>query len=604
MDDQTVQIHAIGRYQAIDEIGRGGMGIVYRGFDPVIGRTVALKTILFGTGDAGSKDLRERLYREACAAGTLNHPNIVTVYDVVEQAGMTAVAMEFVEGRTLAAVIAERAPLPLDEALSIFEQICSALDYASSRGIVHRDIKPANILMTADGRAKVTDFGVARMAISHLTQTGTVVGSPSYMSPEQIRGRPLDGRSDLFSAVIVLYEMLTTNRPFAGDDVATSLYRIVHEPPTPITQFNTAVSPAIATVLERALAKEPADRHPTGADMVRELRQAAGGHPGPAPHAPVSSGSGAETVLAYTPAPFPMPTPSGGISSAPVGLTPASQPVAALPLERVQPAPGTVVEPPAGSSPAGARPSDAPTKAAPAARGRSSRAWIPIATAGAALLVIGALAGAVVMMRSQVPPALTDEGGATPPMPAPPLIGTPAEPVVPPTSTSAGPTTPVSPAPGAGGSPAVAPTAPRRPPTAVAAPPPAPAPDRAGTAASAASEPPVDPSPAPPPASAGSGPAYEQSDVDEKPEVLDGPSPVYPPQAQRNGLEDVIVLRVLVSERGEALDLRLLRRSRKDAAFDSAAVEAVRQWKFRPAKRKGAVVKCWYNVGVPFKLGK
>jgi tRNA A-37 threonylcarbamoyl transferase component Bud32 len=276
MIDETSRVQTIGRYHVLEEIGRGAMAVVYKGFDPVIGRAVALKTIAFGTADAEVTDLRQRLYREACAAGTLAHPNIVTIFDVIEQEGVTAVAMELVEGQTLAALIAERAPLPLDAALEIFEQIAAALDYAGGRGIIHRDIKPANILMTSDGRAKVADFGVARMALSSMTQTGTVVGSPSYMSPEQVRGQTLDPRSDLFSGAVVLYELLTRERPFSGDDVATTMYRIVHEAPTPPSEFNSALGPQIADVFAKALAKEPDRRYRSGAELCVALRQAVG----------------------------------------------------------------------------------------------------------------------------------------------------------------------------------------------------------------------------------------------------------------------------------------------------------------------------------------
>ena len=191
------------------------MGVVYRGFDPVIGRTVALKTLSIDPADAQAKEFRDRLYREAAAAGVLSHPNIVTIFDIVEDGAVTAVAMEFIEGRSLAAIIAERAPLPIDVAVDILDQVCSALDFAGSQGIVHRDIKPANILLTSGGRVKVTDFGVARLALSTMTQAGTVLGSPSYMSPEQVRGLSLDGRSDLFSAAVVFFEMITRERPFA-----------------------------------------------------------------------------------------------------------------------------------------------------------------------------------------------------------------------------------------------------------------------------------------------------------------------------------------------------------------------------------------------------
>ena len=272
---ETTVVRTIGRYRVFGELGRGAMGVVYKGFDPLIGRTVALKTLSIDNTDAQAREFRERLYREAAAAGALSHPNIVTIYDIIEDGGVTAVAMEFIEGRPLSAIIAERAPLPIDLAAELLDQMCSALDYAGSQGIVHRDIKPANILVTSAGRAKVTDFGVARLALSTMTQAGTVLGSPSYMSPEQVKGLSLDGRSDLFSAAVVFFEMITRERPFAGNDIATTMYRIAHEAPTPPTEFNPEVGPGVTAVLERAFAKSPADRFQTGADLVADLKTAA-----------------------------------------------------------------------------------------------------------------------------------------------------------------------------------------------------------------------------------------------------------------------------------------------------------------------------------------
>ena len=275
MSDETSQVHLIGRYHVLEELGRGGMGIVYKGFDPLIGRTVALKTISLAADDPEARDLRERLYREAGAAGILTHPNIVTIYDVIEHGSTVAVAMEFVEGQTLKSIINDRGPLPVDEALGILHDICEALDFASSRGIVHRDIKPANIHVTPKGRAKVMDFGIARLsATSQMTRSGAVIGSPSYMSPEQVRGLTVDGRSDLFSAAVVFYEMITRERPFGGTDIATTMYRIVHEPPTPAWSVNARIGKPLNNVLERALAKNPADRYESGADLVAELRRA------------------------------------------------------------------------------------------------------------------------------------------------------------------------------------------------------------------------------------------------------------------------------------------------------------------------------------------
>ena len=316
MNEETSAVRKIGRYHAVGELGRGGMGIVYKGFDPVIGRTVALKTIGIAGQDAEAKQLRERLYREASAAGTLTHPHIVTIYDVIEDGEATAVAMEYVEGKSLADLLVDKGPLPLDRALELFEQICAALDYAGAKGIIHRDIKPANILLTPDGRAKITDFGIARMAVSGMTQTRTIMGSPSYMSPEQIRGEPLDPRSDLFSAAVVLYEMLTGERPFGGDDVATTMYRIVNEPPKTLDLLNNGIHQAAVAVLQRALAKNPGDRFQTGADAVAQFKRSLGIDVGK-----TGGQTGELTVMTGMPAmPLPAPIPPPAKSRMPMIL--------------------------------------------------------------------------------------------------------------------------------------------------------------------------------------------------------------------------------------------------------------------------------------------
>ena len=266
-------VRTIGRYHILEELGRGAMGIVYKGHDPVIGRTVALKTIAL-TSDADMPDLRERLYREAGAAGKLTHPNIVTVYDVIEEHGTTAVAMEFIEGQTLKDLIDTRAPIPVEASLDLFEQIAAALDYASARKVIHRDIKPANIRVTSDGRAKVADFGLARIGGSSQTNAGLILGTPSYMSPEQACGLELDGRSDLFSAAAVLYEMLTRQKVFAGKDLGDTLERIIKKPTPPAYQFNPAIDHGVSAILDGALAKNPDERYPTGAELIAALRRA------------------------------------------------------------------------------------------------------------------------------------------------------------------------------------------------------------------------------------------------------------------------------------------------------------------------------------------
>ena len=274
MTEPNAAVRLIGRYQILAELGRGAMGVVYRGFDPVIGRPVALKTIAFDSGNADSRTLRARLYREAKAAGTLAHPNIVTIYDIVEDGDTTAVAMELVEGRPLNDALADKGTFSLDDAVRVIEQICSALDYAGSRGIIHRDIKPANILLKPDGRAKILDFGIARLSMSGIAQTSTIMGSPSYMSPEQVQGLPLDPRSDLFSAAVVFYELITGRRPFGGDDIATTMYRIVHEPPRTFEYPEPAIGARLWNVLLVALSKTPGTRYQSGGRLVAALRAA------------------------------------------------------------------------------------------------------------------------------------------------------------------------------------------------------------------------------------------------------------------------------------------------------------------------------------------
>jgi tRNA A-37 threonylcarbamoyl transferase component Bud32 len=297
MSDQTGGTRTIGRYRVLEELGRGAMGVVYRGFDPVIGRKVALKTIAFGVMDEDAQEFRRRLYREASAAGALTHPNIVIIYDVIEDGPTTAVAMEFVEGRTLGSILEERAPLPLAEALQLFDEICAALDYAGAKGVIHRDIKPANILVAHDGRPKVADFGLARLLTSNMTQAGVVLGSPSYMSPEQVQGIRLDRRSDLFSATTMFYEMVARKRPFDAGSVVATMEQIVRGKPKPAHEMNPALSPAISRVFERALAKNPDERYDTGAALMVALRAAAREIPKKAVAAAPAEETEAQTVM-------------------------------------------------------------------------------------------------------------------------------------------------------------------------------------------------------------------------------------------------------------------------------------------------------------------
>jgi serine/threonine-protein kinase len=246
------------------------MGLVYKALDPTIGRTVALKTMRLDVHGLETEDMLRRFKNEARAAGLLNHPNIVTIYDAGEHEGIFYIAMEFIEGITLHALLAERRVLPTDEIIQFSEQICRGLDYAHSNGIVHRDIKPANLMITANGTVKIMDFGIAK-AGGGVTNTGQVLGTPNYMSPEQVKGKTLDGRSDFFSFGVILYEMITGEKPFVGQNVTTIIYKIVNESPIAPRDLDVTVHPGLSSVVTKVLAKAPDDRYQTGADLVRDL---------------------------------------------------------------------------------------------------------------------------------------------------------------------------------------------------------------------------------------------------------------------------------------------------------------------------------------------
>src|SRR5882724_8993452 len=250
----------IGRYKIVRELGRGAMGVVYHAIDPNIGRPVAIKTIQFGPTRKPEEleRMRERLFREARSAGILSHPGIVTIYDVDQQEGLAYIAMEYVDGPTLEQLLSGSGSLPSERMFSILGQTAVALDYAHSKGIVHRDIKPANIMVTADGTSKITDFGIAKITASeHLTMTGSIVGTPHYMSPEQVQGQAVDGRSDQFSLCVIAYEMLTGEKPYTGEHLTTVVYKMVAEEPAAPRRLNPTLTPAIEAVVRKALAKRP-----------------------------------------------------------------------------------------------------------------------------------------------------------------------------------------------------------------------------------------------------------------------------------------------------------------------------------------------------------
>jgi tRNA A-37 threonylcarbamoyl transferase component Bud32/tetratricopeptide (TPR) repeat protein len=263
----------IGKYKITGELGRGAMGIVYKGEDPLIGRTVAIKTIRMEAFHKPHEqaEATQRFIREAQSAGNLSHSNIVTIYDVGQSEGTTYIAMEYIEGKSLDMLIAMKKEHTLDDIITLISQIASALDYAHEKGVVHRDIKPGNILIDNSGRPHIVDFGIARISSSTLTQTGTTLGTPNYMSPEQVAGRKVDHRADIFALGAILYELLTFEKPFSGDSFTTIIYKIMNEDPPPLRTFNARMPEDLDLIIRKALAKKAEDRYQTCKDLISDL---------------------------------------------------------------------------------------------------------------------------------------------------------------------------------------------------------------------------------------------------------------------------------------------------------------------------------------------
>jgi len=277
----------LGRYQLVEKIGEGGMGIVYRAMDPAIGRTVAIKTIHRSQTESQDSQLRARLLRESQAAGRLSHPNIVAVHDICEEGQTSYIVMEYVDGCTLDQVMyGEPSRLSNTEALRIIAECAAALDYAHSMGVVHRDIKPANIMLQPGGAVKIADFGIAKVSRSlALTQSAVAVGSPHYMAPEQWRGEPITGQADQYALATVAYTMLAGRRPFEGDSVATLAAQTLYQEPPAAAGFNSTLNPKVDVVLRKALAKTGEERYPSCGEFAFALRSAFGGAPPPRPSA-------------------------------------------------------------------------------------------------------------------------------------------------------------------------------------------------------------------------------------------------------------------------------------------------------------------------------
>ena len=271
--DAPKQMDRIGRYQVLEKVGKGGMGVLYRGFDPVLDREVAIKLMLTDFNE-DTEQMRPRFYREARAAAKLNHRNIVTIFEFAEESNIPYIVMEFLRGTPLGGRMNGKPPLSIDDKLNIVAQLCDGLSYAHEQGVVHRDVKPDNVFILEDGSVKLLDFGIAKLTSSNLTRQGDVLGSASYMSPEQVGGSDsVDGRADVFSTGVMLSELLTGHKPFEADAPTAVILKILRDDPTPIEKWTPGLPPQLVAAVMKALAKQPEDRWSTAAALGAELQR-------------------------------------------------------------------------------------------------------------------------------------------------------------------------------------------------------------------------------------------------------------------------------------------------------------------------------------------
>jgi serine/threonine-protein kinase len=450
------------------------MGVVYKAKDLTLRRDVAIKTIRFDSmaaSQTASDELRERFKREARTAAQLKHPNIVTIYDIGDAEGLSYIAMEFIDGVGLERILAESGKLSAARAAGLTAQVADALAFAHEHGVIHRDIKPANIMVEAGERVKLTDFGIAKPmdAAEDLTATGSLLGTPSYMSPEQARGQKVDGRSDLFSVGCVLYELLAGRKAFTGETITGILMKIITEEPPPIREVDPLVPDDAVHVITKILQKAPEKRYQTGRELADDLLSLT--RPGHVPtvrEADVPTASGGEVAPPTIVTP---PTAQGTISSSPTVSQGSSTEKASVPpvppTERVSPPPPPAQTRPAATSGRTRRPQPLPSRRPP---GRGKGPALAIAAGGAVALIILALGTWWALERREPAPPSAAEVGTTAESPVPP----------PDAAATAGPraaeATP--PAPAAATTPVATP------------PPPTPSPAQAGAAGRAPSSPP------------------------------------------------------------------------------------------------------------------
>jgi len=275
MTTTSAMMEKLGRYEVVEELGQGAMGTVYKARDPLLDRVVAIKTISLNLPADEAAEYEARFYQEAKAAGQLSHPNIVTIYDIGKKDDLAYMAMEYLEGRELRSILSAETMIPIETALDIGAQVSDALHFAHERQVVHRDIKPANVMVLRDGLVKITDFGIARMRNNEVkTMTGMILGSPKYMSPEQVAGKRADQRSDLFSLGVVIYEMLTGTSPFVADNIHGVMYQTLNFTPPSPTSLNPNLPEVINYIIAKVLAKNVEDRYQSAEDLANDLRQA------------------------------------------------------------------------------------------------------------------------------------------------------------------------------------------------------------------------------------------------------------------------------------------------------------------------------------------
>jgi predicted Ser/Thr protein kinase len=474
----------LGRYEIVDEIGKGAMGVVYLARDPLIGRLVALKTFRIGLSvkDAELEQFRARFIREAQSAGILSHPNIVTIHDVVERGddGMAFIAMEYVRGTNLKVVLQASQRPTLSYVAEILGQVAAGLDYAHSCKVIHRDIKPANILITADNRAKITDFGIARLDTSNLTQEGQLLGTPNYMSPEQILGRDVDSRADIFSLGVVLYEMVTRHKPFQGDNLTMVSHRIVYDHFTPPREYVDDLPPGTEQILAKALEKDPGRRYQRAHDMAEDLRKVVGSvaardvlnetqslsSTAMLPRSPLPQISPVRPALVGGTGGVPAEAPGGaGVYAATTALPSAALLAAARasvaaadsPIPAAGPRPSAAASEVVGAkggaaAPAGATIAELPTAPLPIRGADRAPAPPPPVEKTPGVPIGGSFPGAPTPPASPVPPA----SPASPASPPPPLAAAPAsnQYVAPPPAGLAGPAAPAVQPPAAAAAPA------------------------------------------------------------------------------------------------------------------------------------------------------